>query len=583
MQLKDAQKNYPVHEKEMLAIVHALKKWCSDLLGSQFIVYTDHRTLENFDTQKDLSHRQARWMEHLSQFDMSIHYIRSEDNTVADAPPCLPPDASETLTEDVDVADSPLRWECWQERNSCNAILTISADESFLKDVRDGYEHDEFCQKLSTVDSSIPNIRWENGLWYLGDRLVIPRFGTLREDLFRLAHDSLGHFGAEKSYANIRDCYYWPNMCRDLESAYVLACADCQQNKSSTSKVKGPLHPLPVPDACGDSVCLDFVGPLPEDEGQNCILTITDRLGSDIRLIPTRTDISAAKLAAIFFNEWYCENGLPLELISDHDKLFILKFWKALHALTGVHLKMSTAYHPQTDSASKCTNKTLNQCVRFHVERNQRGWVRALPIIRFHIMNSVNASMGFSGFQIHMGRSPWIIPPLVPGTVTEETSETCAARSIISQIEADIAEAKDALIGTKVMQAFFANKNHGREEAYCVNDRVMLATLHCRCKFKAGDKSRVANFFPCWDSPFTVTRSFPETSGYSLDLPNSPNVFPTYHASLLKRHNRNDASLFPSHELERPGPVVTENGLEEYHIEKIIDKRRRGCGYQYLV
>jgi hypothetical protein len=169
-------------------------------------------------------------------------------------------------------------------------------------------------------------------------------------------------------------------------------------------KVKGPLHPLPIPDACGDSVCLDFVGPLPtEDEGQNCILTITDRLGSDIHLIPTRTDISAAKFAAIFFNEWYCENGLPLELISDHDKLFISKFWKALHALMGVHLKMLTAYHPQTDGASERTNKTLNQCVRFHVEQNQKGWVRALPIIHFHIMNFVNASKGFSGLQIRMG------------------------------------------------------------------------------------------------------------------------------------------------------------------------------------
>jgi hypothetical protein len=168
-------------------------------------------------------------MEHLSQFDMSIHYICGEDNTVANVLSHLPPDASEILTEDVDGADSPLRWKCWQkQRNSCNAILTISADESLLKDVRDGYEHDKICQKLSTVDSSILNIRWENDLWYLGDRLTIPRFGTLCEDLFRLTHDSLGHFSAEKSYANIRDCYYWPNMRRDLESAYVPACADCQ-------------------------------------------------------------------------------------------------------------------------------------------------------------------------------------------------------------------------------------------------------------------------------------------------------------------------------------------------------------------
>jgi len=54
-QLKAAEKNYLVHEKELLTIVHALKKWRSDLLGGTIHVYTDHRTLENFNTQCDLS------------------------------------------------------------------------------------------------------------------------------------------------------------------------------------------------------------------------------------------------------------------------------------------------------------------------------------------------------------------------------------------------------------------------------------------------------------------------------------------------------------------------------------------------
>jgi hypothetical protein len=117
------------------------------------------------------------------------------------------------------------------------------------------------------------------------------------------------------------------------------------------------------------------MGPLFKDEGCNCILIVTDRLGSNIHLIPTRTDISASCLTSIFFNKWYCENGLPLELISDRNKLFISKFWKVLHTLTSVHLKMSTAYHPQTNSASERTNKTLNQYIHFHVEWNQKGWV----------------------------------------------------------------------------------------------------------------------------------------------------------------------------------------------------------------
>jgi hypothetical protein len=234
-------------------------------------------------------------MEHLSQFDMSIHYICGEDNTVADALSRLPPDSNEVAPEDVDVADSPLHLNCWLEgKITCNLTLAISLDQLFLDCVREGYKHDDFCRKLSSAESSISNICSNNGLWYLGEPLVIPRFGTLREDLFRLAHDSLGHFGADKSYANIRNDYYWPNMCRDLENAYIPACPDCQQNKSGTSKPKGLLHPLPVPEKRGDSVCLNFVGPLPEDEGYNCVFTVTDRLGSDVCLIPTRTDISAS-------------------------------------------------------------------------------------------------------------------------------------------------------------------------------------------------------------------------------------------------------------------------------------------------
>jgi hypothetical protein len=56
----------------------------------------------------------------------------------------------------------------------------------------------------------------------MGDRLLIPRTGTICEDLFRLAHDLSGHFGADKSYATLRDAYYWPNMRRDLETSYIL-------------------------------------------------------------------------------------------------------------------------------------------------------------------------------------------------------------------------------------------------------------------------------------------------------------------------------------------------------------------------
>ena len=73
----------------------------------------------------------------------------------------------------------------------------------------------------------------------------------------------------------------------DLEDGYIPSCIECQRNKSSTSRPGGPLHPLPVPDDRCQSIAMDFIGPLPDDKGFNCILTISDRLNSEFHLIPT--------------------------------------------------------------------------------------------------------------------------------------------------------------------------------------------------------------------------------------------------------------------------------------------------------
>ena len=85
MMFKGVELNYPVHEKEMLAIIRALQRLCSDLIGVPFMVYTDHKTLENFDCQCDLSQQQSRWMEFMSQYDCKIVYVKGEENCVADA------------------------------------------------------------------------------------------------------------------------------------------------------------------------------------------------------------------------------------------------------------------------------------------------------------------------------------------------------------------------------------------------------------------------------------------------------------------------------------------------------------------
>lgn len=199
---------------------------------------------------------------------------------------------------------------------------------------------------------------------------------------------------------------------------YILSCADCQRNKSTTSKPIGPLHPLPVSDTCCDSIVIDFIRPLPLDNIFDTIITFTDQLGSNIKIVPSFSSLTAEQLAETFFNKWYCENSLPLDIVSNQDKLFMSHFWKTLHSLTGVKLKMSTSYHPETDGSSEQTNKTVIQCIHYAVEHNQKDWVKVFTKIRFDIMNTTNWSTGFTPFQLCFGHSPCLLPPLFPSTTT---------------------------------------------------------------------------------------------------------------------------------------------------------------------
>ena len=564
---KGAELNYPVHEKELLAIIRALAKWRTDLLGYNFEVWTDHRTLEHFNTQRDLSRRQARWMEFLSHYDATIHYLPGEKNCAADALSRLPDPPLRTIAAMM----SATRPQKVRSR--------FELEDAILEDIKQGYDSDSFTEKLTNAAAGMTNIQHKNGFWFVDNRLVIPNAPRVRETLFRLAHDRLGHFGTQKTYETLRSAFYWPNMRKDLKMAYVPSCAECQRNKSKTSKPIGPLHPLPVPNNRCDSVAIDFIGPLPPDGGHNSIITLTDRLGSDIRIIPTTTTLTAEEMAHLFFTHWYCENGLPLEIVSDRDKLFLSRFWKELHKLTGIKLKMSTAYHPETDGASERTNKTVIQCIRFAVERDQKGWVQALPTVRFNLMNTINASTGFTPFQLRFGRPARILPPIVP---PDEDRTEPTASELIKQMQPIQMEAQDNLLTAKVRQAHQENAHRQLSFPFQIGDRVVLSTAHRRRLYKSGNELRVAKFMPRFDGPYPIIAINERHSTVTLALPKGSNHFPIFHTSEVKPFQENDDTLFPSRALHPPNPI-TIDGAQEFFIEKIVDERRRGRGTQYLV
>ena len=166
-------------------------------------------------------------------------------------------------------------------------------------------------------------------------------------------------------------------------------------------------------------------------------------------------------------------------------------------------------------------------------------------------MNTVNASTGFSGFQLKTGQSPRIILPLIPLSV-DATTEQTTAHEIVTHVTLDVKEAQDNLLAAKIWQAYHANEHCVPEDIYEVGDLVMLSTKNCCRNYKRKGKTRVAKFMPRNDGPYTITHAFPEHSEYTLKLPNNPTTFPSFHAHLLKRHIANDPLLFPDREPSQP-------------------------------
>ncbi|KAG2047730.1 hypothetical protein BDR06DRAFT_836849, partial [Suillus hirtellus] len=105
-------------------------------------------------------------------------------------------------------------------------------------------------------------------------------------------------------------------------------------------------------------------------------------------------------------------------------------------------------------------------------------------------MNTCDASTGFSLFQLHLGRSPRLIPPLVQNNNLSEIEFN--AHALIKQLETDMLEAQDSLFAAKASQASAVNQHHADEPNFQIGDCVLLATKNRRWKYLQKGKHRVA-------------------------------------------------------------------------------------------
>ncbi|KAG2071224.1 hypothetical protein BDR04DRAFT_982824, partial [Suillus decipiens] len=107
-------------------------------------------------------------------------------------------------------------------------------------------------------------------------------------------------------------------------------------------------------------------------------------------------------------------------------------------------------------------------------------------------MNTINTSTGYSPFQLHLGCSPRMLPPLIHNAKTPTEPEHQLVAKMMCNLQVNVMEAQDNLLASKAAQATTANKHHGPPMMLHTGDHVMLATKHCWWEYiQKGDK-RVA-------------------------------------------------------------------------------------------
>ena len=200
--------NYNIHDKELLAIIHALETYRHFLEGHPilFEVWTDHNNLAYFRTKQKLSCRQACWSLFLSQFNFHIIHKPGSFNK-ADAlsrrpdhkEGILPVDQSRTLLDSKFFSVQAAR------------PTPIEPHDSLIRQrIKNAQSYDnEVSQALETLLHNGPQ-SLTKGLedWNLEDGIIlhrghvyVPKDDNLRRDIVKLYHDHIatGHPGQWKT------------------------------------------------------------------------------------------------------------------------------------------------------------------------------------------------------------------------------------------------------------------------------------------------------------------------------------------------------------------------------------------------
>jgi hypothetical protein len=195
--LRPHERNYPTHDLELAAVVHALKIWRHYLMGAHCNIYTDHKSLKYIFTQADLNMRQRRWLELIKDYDLEVHYHPGKANVVADALSqkaqcnCVTMDSKVTTLCDelcklnLEVVSSGTLSYISMEPTLHEQIVLAQIGDKGVQVIKDMLEQKVDKYKCFCQDSK--------GVLWFEDGVVVPKNPELRKKILDEAHLSIFH------------------------------------------------------------------------------------------------------------------------------------------------------------------------------------------------------------------------------------------------------------------------------------------------------------------------------------------------------------------------------------------------------
>lgn len=202
---------------------------------------------------------------------------------------------------------------------------------------------------------------------------------------------------------------------------FISECVVCLKAKAENKPYPVLLEPLPVPNMAWTHISMDFVEWLPKSKGKDVILVVVDRMTKYSHFIALSHPYTVTQVVELFINHIYKLHGMPSIIVFDRDIIFTIKLWQELFRSVQVQVRLSIAYHSQTDGQTKRVNQCLEVYLRWMAFQEPKHWMAWLAWAEWWYNSCYHTSLKTTPFQALYGLPPPQINEMaIPGSMTPQ-------------------------------------------------------------------------------------------------------------------------------------------------------------------